>query len=684
MYITGINIHNFRCYEDLLFSFGTFKPEDKQNIFIFSGQTGSGKTSLLNAIGWCLTGVESQELLDEIKHKMPIVGSYCDISKPREAYVELKIQFAIGKNIESATIKRSEYYLAQTMGPSQNLVKLTLHMSDGRSESYTNDDPEGKKFIDKYLAKLYPPQLSKFYIFDSEFMAKAYSGNLENVSSSLEYMFKIGAIKTMKYRLGEIYDEFEKETDKIAKGNNKIERLKASIQDCEDKLGELGKKIELARANREESKKELGDANKEIGALDNELRGIPDLTEVEDERKSLEKEMSKKIEEIDMLQASIAKHAIKDFPYLMSRERLQIALGNINKSEEQEMLHIPARVEYSLIVEIIERGKCICGRPVEVGSDERGNLEKLKKAAEKDGDKAVLRELAIHLNYWLREPEKIIKDYKLDSERLNSLKENLEEIKRNLGELMDKEQRAGKYKELYEQLNQLRSKKEFYDEQFNKYNDDYNKYIRSNDSYLQDLSKYKSELEAETGKIQGGEELKNQMKMVRALQGVFSLIPELLYQKFASNIADNINSMICNIPAMQKKIAEIVTMQNGGLSLEFKDPANKDLPTYLSGGQSRIAGISIISAFIKIFSSISDYAEVPFISIDNPFSGMDDETLEIFYNKLGEFLHGSQAIIFVPDTLFGHFMEKGKDSIRKAYYLENKSGMTELKEVYTN
>ena len=249
---------------------------------------------------------------------------------------------------------------------------------------------------------------------------------------------------------------------------------------------------------------------------------------------------------------------------------------------------------------------------------------------------------------------------------------------------MEKEQEGGKHKELYEKLNQLKSKKEFYDGQFDRYNGEQAKYEKTKDSYSKKVEKDKEELEAETGKIEGGEELKKRMEMVRALEGVFSRIPQLLYQKFASNIADNINSMVTDIPAMQGKIAEIVLTSSGGLSLEFIDPANKDFPTYLAGGQSRIAGISIISAFIQIFSAISDYAEVPFISIDNPFSGMDQETSELFYKKLGDFLHGSQAIIFVPDTLFGDFMGNGKNSIRKAYYIENKHGKSELKKVYPN
>ena len=60
MFIQDIHIKNYRCYKDLNLKFKTNK---EKNIVLVTGETEAGKTSLVNAIGWCLYGEETQVLL---------------------------------------------------------------------------------------------------------------------------------------------------------------------------------------------------------------------------------------------------------------------------------------------------------------------------------------------------------------------------------------------------------------------------------------------------------------------------------------------------------------------------------------------------------------------------------------------------------------------------------------------
>src|SRR5690554_7275686 len=55
MRVTNIDIENYRQYQSLSFTF----PKSKSNdLHIVIAQNGVGKTNLLNAITWCLYGVE--------------------------------------------------------------------------------------------------------------------------------------------------------------------------------------------------------------------------------------------------------------------------------------------------------------------------------------------------------------------------------------------------------------------------------------------------------------------------------------------------------------------------------------------------------------------------------------------------------------------------------------------------
>lgn len=682
MYITKITLKNYRCYKDLSLSLDPINFGQPSNIFLFSGKTGAGKTSLMNAIGWCLTGKEAQELLDGPKHEKPIVGDYCDISKQREVQVELNIKFAPGNKIKSATIKRSSEYIAETTSPSTGKVELTLHMGDGTSKQHTSDDLDGKKVIGKYLEELYPAQLSKFYLFDSEFMARAYSGNIENVSSSLKDMFKVSAINTLASRLDAIKESFSKEIEKIDKGSGKIKKLNQDIGTYKTEVGKLDNEITEIGETLKKKQDELAQENINIGGLEQKLRNAPDLGAIKQEMEKLEQEKEKNRGKRNNLLIDIAKNAVNNFPFLIAMPALKKALQKIEEGQINGTLAIPPKIEYSLITEIIKQKKCICGRSVEDRSEEMESLNILKMKAEEEKGESILKDFAMDLTYKIGSPPKVMEQYSRDSGTLEDLQQRYEDIESRISELIGEKSVGSDIQQWYHELEETNGKVGVLKEDIDVNQKKLEQKTNSRNSLSVKQNEAENNRKSEIDKIKGNEYLKSQMKIAGTLKGIFEKMPSLLLKKFSESIEENINSLIAGIPAMQNKIASVRVAKPDTLSLKFLDPANPSSPTYLSGGQSRIVGISVISAFIKIFSQISDYAEIPFISIDNPFSGMDVATSKLFYAKLGEFLSGTQGIIFVPDTLLNEYKVQGKASIRKTYLIKNEGGISTIEEVH--
>ena len=455
--------------------------------------------------------------------------------------------------------------------------------------------------------------------------------------------------------------------DAIGLYEKEVERLKLQLNEKQTEANSL--QIEFA------------EVNSKIGSLKTKLDGIPDLEKVEERRKKLVESQNTAKTRIAQLQTLIAKKSIVDFPQLISIGRLSKALEEIKKGEEQGTLHMPPTIGYSLITELINGKKCICGRTIEDGSEEMQALEQLKVKAKNEGREGIFKDFVVLISYWEGQEDKALSAYSEDLASLEAAKKNLEAIEGQLVSLMEQETIGSGYEDMYKELEKQQNHSKFVGEEIKAIDGEKSKFASSLEFAQRNLDDAKADYKKEENKSSGIDQLRRQETIAEALQKIFSSMPTRLLEKFGTKMASNINSMVSDMPAMQKKFASIKTNGENGFALQFLDPSNETLPTYLTGGQSRIAGISIISAFIKIFSQISGYAEMPFISIDNPFSGMDKETLKLFYEKLGEFLSGTQAIIFVPDTAFEGFMANGKQSIKEAYWIENKGGNSEIREV---
>ena len=161
---SSISICNYRQYN------GTqvldFKFDKTKNVSLILGKNGAGKSNLLNAITWCLYGIEIHKTKDKYDSKgMPVINTSALKNLKNDQTITAEVIIHLITDTGSWTIKRTLDGGKSALGDFyfDDSSKLTvIHPVNGQDKIEKGDDTQ------ILINNLLPEALKNFFFIDGE------------------------------------------------------------------------------------------------------------------------------------------------------------------------------------------------------------------------------------------------------------------------------------------------------------------------------------------------------------------------------------------------------------------------------------------------------------------------------------------------------------------------------------
>ena len=177
----------------------------------------------------------------------------------------------------------------------------------------------------------------------------------------------------------------------------------------------------------------------------------------------------------------------------------------------------------------------------------------------------------------------------------------------------------------------------------------------------------KQKREKISGKSEEGISLNQHIKACGYLKKIF----DRFNKEILNNITSDLEAEINNLILQNKKISELnvkITTDNNNIDFKFVEKGSTK--HYLTGGQNQLFGIIIMAAFVRIMDK-RGRGKLPFAFMDNPFSSIDKESLEIASTNLSDLFKNAQVILFTTNDKFDRVYSASKENIVTAMTLNN-------------
>ena len=409
MKLKKLTIRNFRqFYGEVSISFST---DDKASVTVIHGENGAGKTSLLNAFKWVLYGttdfdtnnqnILSERAIAEAGQDSPIIMS-----------VTLEFDddgFAYTAHREQKFVKGAGLH-AESLGPSVPL--LNWINSAGLSGRSSNPGSQ--------LNQILPEDMHGYFFFNGERIEKlAYNSASTQVREAIKCLMGLNILDRAEKQLkGPVIRHFNKEAKDSSSGNMTVlleeqSKLTDKIQQKEDEIKDW--------------KSTLSEIDLEIEAIDKRLQSIEAIAEKQKRRKMLEEQLEQII--IDKADASAALNKNVTERGFLAFIDSQLTGVKQYLDEMRIRGEIPSKIKATFIDDLIGLGKCICGQPLEPGSDCVMALESYKTTLKDNGVEEQFMTLFGHMSHLQSERkalfaninESMTKLTELDDRRMNFL-----------------------------------------------------------------------------------------------------------------------------------------------------------------------------------------------------------------------------------------------------------------------
>lgn len=343
-----------------------FATDENKNVTIIMGENGSGKTSLAQAFTWCLYGTTDFD--DNIL--------LCKATSQKmlpDTEETVRAELCLIHNGIEYEIIREQRYQKDSVGSvkhrSQPVFKIAYKNTDGQREFVKDLETEIR------MKEILPKELSKYFLFDGERIgnmskeirkgkSREFAEAVRNLLGLSAFSSALGHLKEKgKNSVIRSYDESydDKSDSKIAKYTQEIESYNEEIDKIEKHQYEIDNQLQQAKDVCDElSERIRKNADSEKLALEKDR--------LVKKRETL---VSKRSSHIASLLKSFNNNAPSYFSKKLIKDSLQ-CLADADKIDKG-IPDIHARtIEY-----LINRKVCICGTPIDFGSHEYKELQRL-------------------------------------------------------------------------------------------------------------------------------------------------------------------------------------------------------------------------------------------------------------------------------------------------------------------
>lgn len=667
MILESISLKNFRQY------YGNqriiFAKSPQHNITVVHGENGSGKTALLNAFLWCLYGEVGLPDPDRLLNER----AEAECKPGNEIEVSVILQFE--DSGRSYTVTRSIWYQkvdASTVKPVTPRPNLKVEYIDVNGKHIKPRNPQNT--IDQIL----PERLKEYFFFDGERIDNlAKESNIDQIQEAIKNLMGLEVFERALKHLNGVRRRFRNQQKEHA--NTELQRLlekeaaqEASIAKYKDEIAEC-----------EKNEKALEEA---IAAIETRLRELNDSRQDQLSRDQLEKRRAELTSEIGSIDQQ-TKDLISSSGHLAFCEDLLADVGSLLE-EKRKKGEIPAGIKLQFVEDLLQSGKCICGRELIPDTPAYYSMIAWKERAGDSRLEDVFIELSGDLKRLTSERERLYDDLK----RLRLERENLKTQKRAVGEQIDEisERLSRKDSEEISALEKNRSDKRVMRKEVLQQIGALKERLRKAD---RELARIRYAIEDCKGK-QKEEALAG--RRAKACEDAIKVLDEI-YSALADKVRKRVQSRLDEIYGYFLRKDFKATLSES-YELQIQKEINGELrPVPMSQGERQITSLSFIGALVDIARAQYEREDTIFfrggvypIVMDSPFGALDPDHRTRIAVGIPRLAH--QIVVLATDSQWAGTVEAAMRDMVGAeytlqYYPTQRNGTvtyeyTEIKEGY--
>lgn len=620
MKILNVKIKNYRQYrgENEI----SLSSNLEKNITIIQGNNGTGKSNFMNAITWCIYG---DEMFKSKTNEGRSIVNESAVFEAAGEEVEVIVEVTIGNSSPEYKFRRSEVYYSKNNRPAlakpQEFSCWEISPTEGSKRLSQPQWIVDHKFISS--------KLRGFFFFDGEKMDD-YFEDTSSIKTNVEKIAQIDTLDNAIRTLASVKQAIAKDMRTVS--SEKTEELESS----EDIVAE----IEGYEKDKEDIENSIKSLEKEIKDIDEKLKAnssevVKALTSNRDE---LSREKDACLTEIDTEKGEMIECVVNALPAVYANRALRNTAARIE--EDTEKGELPPNIKDIFLKELLANKTCICGRPLDEGSDSRAHVEELLRRAvsneivnEVSQGKYIISELLKNANFTdeffkhRKKQEKTQKKKKELDEKLDTISAQLAGIDQE--EIRDLEM---KRRDLDSQRSKLLIRK---GTTGNKLANAYQK----RDRYEEISEKYRK-IDKRT------EALGKQKDVVEKISGYMQDIRNSIVEDVRQQLETKTREYFFQMISKEKdSFSDVLIVDEGGrYRISVKSARGQECLGDISAGERQILALSFTAALY----SVSGYS-VP-VFIDTPLARISEESRENVAKYLPEYLSDTQLVILPTDT----------------------------------
>lgn len=369
MRIDSITLVNFRQYKNAEIS---FSKDPNKNITIILGENGYGKTTLIRAFIWCLypttnIGFENKILLNsEVAEQMAI-------NQEKEVVVTIKLEHGGCDYVITTKETYTKTGTNQVVGK-KAITKMKKN-NPNNGDIFLASIPDSR--VSNEIENILGSELKDYFFYDGETNKIESAAKRNKVQNAISKLMGIKRIENLK----DYFDPTRAQSivsylDKDLKGED------IDVELYKEELDELKKDLEGKKDSIKTHESEINRIENDLYKKEAYLDANQEILTLQQEKKRLDKSISRDKNDIDQSFNSICKDLSGPNMPLLSKLQSYIYLKyNLNELPNNTEFNNEESLSYiseQAIDQLIERGYCLCGAKITSENDAYKHLIKAK------------------------------------------------------------------------------------------------------------------------------------------------------------------------------------------------------------------------------------------------------------------------------------------------------------------
>lgn len=355
MKFISVELENFRPYQGS--QKVSFAQDAETNVTVLWGTNGGGKTTLLNAFTWALYGEMSRDVENPDQLINTTVWNNAAEGTPLTASVAIEFEHGSQTYIVKRSVQVAKHGTVQPRPKPE--LQLWRRERDGNLELLLN--PSG------HLDQMLPERLSRFFFVNGErieALVKHEGGG--DVREAVKTLLGLEAVERAVLHLPKVAQKLRRGMKAEDASQQRLDDLLGQMEDTERMLLEQQRR-------RSSATKEKKHFDSEIEALNLKMTQLAEAKELQQNRYRLEDQL-RRVQTARQEQEEERAKLVGSSGFLAF---LPAMPGKILATCEElrERGELPAPLKRAFIDDLLERGECICGTRLVVGSSHRAALE---------------------------------------------------------------------------------------------------------------------------------------------------------------------------------------------------------------------------------------------------------------------------------------------------------------------